>query len=191
MKISKNIVASVVVAAALSACGGGGGSAGESHGAYNVTLTADKTLLPLNTGNQQPGIGVYAPFTTTLYVKATENGFPIPGSGDDDDTFGCNVEGGLNTGSLYYLDGKDEHMVEVDDGAGGKVKVPGAYRSITLGSNSGGNSFHFHAGDTAGTATITCSVQNPQDKKSYSASITINPPGVPGVNAACGPYSGG
>jgi len=173
MKISKNIVASVVVAAALSACGGGGGSAGESHGAYNVTLTADKTLLPLNTGNVQPGIGVYAPFTTTLYVKATENGFPIPGSGDDDDTFGCNVEGGLNTGSLYYLDGDDEHMVDAPDGAGGTVKVPGSYRSITLGSNSGGNSFHFHAGDEAGTATITCSVQNPQDKKNYSTSITI------------------
>jgi len=173
MKISKNIIASVVFAAALSACGGGGGSAGESHGAYNVTLTADKTLLPLNTGNQGPGIGVYAPFTTTLYVKATENGFPIPGTGSDDDTFGCNVEGGLNTGSLYYLDGDDEHMVDVPDGAGGTVKVPGSYRSITLGSNSGGNSFHFHAGDEAGTATITCSVQNPQDQKNYSASITI------------------
>lgn len=174
MKISKTVVASVVLAAALSACGGGGGSPGETHGAYNVTLTADRTLLPLNTGNQTPGIGVYAPFTTTVYVNATENGSPIPGSGDDDDkTFGCNIEGGLNTGSLYYLDGKDEHMTEVDDGKGGKIKVPSAYRSITLGANSGGNSFHFHAGNQAGTATITCSAQNPQDKKNYSASVTI------------------
>ena len=139
-------------------------------------MTADRTQLPTNTIGAGPGIGVYAPFTTTVYVKATENGYPIPGGdSQDDDVFGCNIAGGLNVGSLYYLDGEDDHVTEVDDGTGtgGTIKVPNAYRSITLGANSGGNSFHFHAGNEAGTATITCSVQNPQDQKYYSASLTI------------------
>lgn len=154
------------VAAILSACGGGGGSPGVTHGPYVVTLTADRTQLPLNSGHQGPGIGVYSPYTTTVYVKATENGSPIPGG---DSVFGCNVDSGLDTGALYYLDGDTTHQTT---DANGKV-TQNAYRSITLGSNSGGNSFHFHAGDEAGTATITCSAQNPQDQKYYSASIVI------------------
>lgn len=170
MKILKNLVLSAAVAVLAAACGGGGGSPGETHGPYSVTLTADRVQLPVNTGHQSAGIGVYSPFTTTLYVRATENGSPIPGG---DDIFACNVDSGLATGSLYYLDGKDEHTVEVDDGKGGKIKVPGSYRSVTLPSNSGGSSFHFHAGDLAGKATITCSVQSPQDKKYYSASIDL------------------
>ena len=129
-------VLTVVCAAALSACGGGGGSGGESHAPYQISLRADKTLLPLNVSGQLPGIGAYAPFTTTLYVNALEAGRPIPGA--EKDVFSCNVNGGLDSGSLYYLDGDDEH--EDDDGR------PNSYRSITLGSNSGGNSFHFHAG---------------------------------------------
>ena len=64
-------------------------------------------------------------------------------------------------------------MVEVDDGKGGKIKVPGAYRSIVLDSNAGGNSFHFHAGNIAGTARITCAVTNPADQLVSSASVDI------------------
>lgn len=166
MTILKNLALSAVVAVLATACGGGGGSPGETHGPYSVMLTADRVQLPVNTGHQGPGIGVYSPYTTTIYVKATENGSPIPGG---DNIFGCNVDGGLNVGALYYLDGDTDH--ETTDKNGNQI--PNAYRSITLGSNSGGNSFHFHTGDTAGTATITCSAQSPQDKKYYSASIVI------------------
>ncbi|MGB7421388.1 MAG: Ig domain-containing protein [Comamonas sp.] len=185
MKISTIAVFSVACAAVLSACGGGGGSPGVSHGPYVVTMTADRTLLPTNTVNAGPGIGVYAPFTTTVYVKATENGYPIPGgTSATDKIFGCNIAGGLNVGSLYYLDGDPDHETEVDNGAGGKIKVPNAYRSITLGSNSGGNSFHFHAGNEAGTVTITCSVQSPQDQKYYSTSLTITVGAASGLPAS-------
>ena len=133
-----------MLAVALVACGGGGGSPGTTQESYSITLRADKTQLPINVANTSPGIGVYAPYSTTLYVQASIGGRPIPGGKD---IFGCNVAGGLDSGSLYYIDGDAAHEVEVDDGNGGKIKVPGAYRSITLGSNSGGNSFHFHAGE--------------------------------------------
>src|SRR5574337_243755 len=183
MRISNIGIMTAVCAAALTACGGGGGSGGESHAQYQITLRSDKVLLPLNASGQPAGIGAYAPFTTTLYVNATEAGRPIPGA--DDGTFACDVKGGLGAGSLYYLDGKKEH----EDDNGNAL----SYRSITLGANSGGNSFHFHAGTQAGDATITCSVMDPRDKKQYSASVNIkvgqataNPGRVQGYTQAPG-----
>ena len=161
----------LMLAATLAACGGGGGSPGETQESYSITLRADKTQLPVNVAGSSPGIGVYSPYTTTLYVQGNIGGRPIPGG--EDGVFGCNVAGGLDSGSLYYLDGKEEHEVEVDDGNGGKIKVPGSYRSITLGSNAGGNSFHFHAGNAAGIARITCTVTDPRDKQQKSASVEI------------------
>lgn len=166
----------LMLAAVLSACGGGGGSPGETDEHYSIVLRADKNQLPLNIAGIYPGIqgyagiGAYSPYTTTLYVEARKGNMPIPGG---EDIFGCNVAGGLDSGSLYYLDGKDEHETEVDDGNGGTVKVPIAYRNITLGSNAGGNSFHFHAGDQAGISRITCSVQDPLDNRQKSASVEI------------------
>jgi len=160
----------LVLSSALVACGGGGGSPGSSDLPYTISLRAEKTQLPINIGGALASSGAYAPYTTTLYVEAREGGRPIQGG---EEVFGCNVAGGLDSGALYYLDGKDEHMVEVDDGKGGKIKVPGAYRNIVLDANSGGNSFHFHAGSKAGTARIVCTVTNPSDKLVSSASVDI------------------
>lgn len=171
----------LALAVALSACGGGGGSAGDTQENYTITLRADKSQLPLNVAGVAPGSGAYRPYTTTLYVDARKGSLPIPGGAD---IFGCNVSGGLDSGALYYLDGKAEHETEVDDGNGGKIKVPNAYRSITLGSNSGGNSFHFHAGNQAGTARIICSVTDPRDKQQKSASVEISVGGATGKPAS-------
>lgn len=164
----------------LSACGGGGGSAGETQENYTITLRADKAELPLNVAGAMPGTGAYRPYTTTLYVDARKGNLPIPGG---EDIFGCNVAGGLDSGALYYLDGKAEHETEVDDGNGGKIKIPNAYRSITLGSNSGGNSFHFHAGNQAGIAKVTCTVTDPRDKQQKAASVSIAVGGTTGKPA--------
>lgn len=171
----------LALTAVLAACGGGGGSSGETQEAYSITVRAEKSQLPLNVAGITPGIGVYSPYTTTVYVDARKGGFPIPGG---EDIFGCNISGGLDTGALYYLDGKAEHETEVDDGNGGKVKVPTAYRSITLGSNSGGNSFHFHAGNQAGVARVVCSVTDPRDKQQKFASAYISVGGATGKPAS-------
>ncbi len=118
--------------------------------------------MPLNVAGYPPGTGANAPFTTTLYVNATEDGRPIPGG--EKDVFACDIKEGLDSGALYYLDGDEEHE---------KDGKPVSYRSITLGANSGGSSFHFHAGNQAGDVKITCSVQDPRDKKLHSASVNI------------------
>lgn len=153
----------LAIASILVACGGGGGSGGESNLQYRITLRADKTQLPLNVGGYGAGIGVNAPYTTALYVEARTGGLPIPGGVDN--IFGCNIAQDLGSGSLYYLDGDSDH--EDDDGN------PLAYRSVTLGANSGGATFHFHSGNQSGTARIVCSVTDPRDSKVYSASVDI------------------
>jgi hypothetical protein len=159
-KIFKFLTPALV--AALAACGGGGGSPGETNESYTISLRAEKTVLPLNVGGYPAGIGVYAPFTTTLYVSAQKGDAPIPGG---EDVFTCNTAYGLGSGPLYYLDGDDEH----EDESGNPI----AYRSIKLGANSGGNSFHFHAGDQAGIATIVCSVVDPRSSTPVTKSINI------------------
>ena len=158
-----NLSALLLASALLSACGGGGGSAGQTDENYKITLRAEKTTLPVNVGNYPAGIGVYSPFTTVLYVNATKGSSPIPGG---ENIFGCNTDYGLSSGPLYYLDGDSEH--EDDDGN------PLAFRSITLDANSGGASFHFHAGNQAGAATITCSVTDPRSGRVERASINIS-----------------
>lgn len=150
------------LAAVLAACGGGGGSPGETSEPYTISMKAERTTLPVNIGGYPVGIGVYAPFTTIVYVSAKKGSAPIPGG---EEIFACNTSYGLSSGPLYYLDGDDEH--EDDNGN------PSAYRNITLGSNAGGNSFHFHAGDQAGTATITCSVHDPRSNTEVSTSLNI------------------
>lgn len=158
MKKIATTLAVVSAAALMTACGGGGGSSGAVSAEYQITLRADKVRLPVNVAKTPPGVGVYRPFTTVVYVNATVGGAPIPNL-EEDSTFGCNISSGLGVGALYYLDGKEEH--------------DGAFRSITLGANTGGNSFHFHAGDEAGVARITCSVTDPRDKMQKSASVDI------------------
>ncbi|MCK6414479.1 MAG: Ig domain-containing protein [Giesbergeria sp.] len=157
-KLFKFLALSVVTAVA--ACGGGGGSSGDTNLPYTIKVTAAKPQLPINLVNERVSIGAYARYTTTLYVEAREGSAPIQGG---EDIFGCMIVQGLDSGALYYLD--DEH--EDEDGN------PAAFRSITLDANSGAASFHFHAGDKAGTARITCSVTNPADKQVSSASVDI------------------
>lgn len=165
----------------LAACGGGGGSAGDVAEHYTISVRAAKTQLPVNITGEGPGSGVYSPYTTTVYVEARKGSLPIPGGAD---IFSCNITSGLDSGVLYYLDGNEEHETEVDDGNGGKIKVPNAYRSVTLGSNAGGSSFHFHANNQAGTARITCTVTDPLDKQQKFASVDVTVGGVAGRAAS-------
>lgn len=164
----------LVLTAALSACGGGGGSSGTVSAEYQITLRAEKALLPLNVAGNPAGIGVYAPFTTTLYVQANVGGQPIA---DGKALFGCNLVQGLDSGALYYLDGDPTHQDAT-------TKAPLAYRAVTLDSNSGAASFHFHASAKAGTARVTCSVVDPRDKQQKSASVDITVGGATGQAAS-------
>ena len=63
-------IVGLAAAALLAGCGGGGGSPGDTPESYTITLTAERTSLPLNVGAYPVGIGVEYPFTTTLYVNA-------------------------------------------------------------------------------------------------------------------------
>ncbi len=156
----------------LAACGGGGGSGGESQQQYSIKLTSSKTTVPVNVGGSLPGYGNgdYYPYMSTLYIQANAGNNPIPNQ--EDGAFSCNITSGLDSGALYYLDGKDEHTVDVAMGTE-TVKVPGAYRNITLGSNAGGASFHIISHGIAGDVTVQCSVTDPRDNKIYTDRATV------------------
>lgn len=158
----KKLVLGAAVALGLSACGGGGGSPGETSQPYTIQLRADKTQLPVNLASAGPGIGADAAYTTTLYVDARQGNMPIPGGAS---AFSCAIANGLDSAVLYYLDGTD---AKDDQG------VIRPSRSIVLASNSGGASFHLHAIDKAGTATVTCTVTDPRDRRQVSASVNVN-----------------
>lgn len=169
----------VAAAVGLAACGGGEGSPGETSEQYHIALQAQKTSLPLNIGNMGPGIGAYAPYTTSLTVSAVRGrgDTPVP----EGTELSCNLVSGPDTGALYYLDG--EHDGESGGGGVQDTTVQG-YRSIVLESNAGAATFHFHAGTQAGTADITCAVTDPRDSQSYTASTRITVGGTSGLPAS-------
>ncbi len=159
----QKIIFGAMLALGLAGCGGGGGSAGETNQPYTISLRADKTQLPVNIASAGPGIGANAAYTTTMYVEARQGNMPIPGG---DGIFQCALTAGLDSSMLFYLDGTDKK----DD----KGNIM-ASRAVVLGSNSGSATFHLHADNKAGLATVTCSVTDPRDKRvvSASASVTI------------------
>ncbi|MDW8323381.1 MAG: Ig domain-containing protein [Burkholderiales bacterium] len=157
----------------LAGCGGGGGTV-DTRPTYSIQLTADRTTLPVNVARIQPNIG--GTYTATLYVKAQDNaGNPVP---NGENVFSCNIVSGLENGSLYYLDGKAEHEKEEVLGDGTTVKVPIAYRSVTLGASAGVGSFHYHTTDKAGTATIRCAYTDPNGQIRHTA-INLTVGGAP------------
>lgn len=179
---------------ALLACGGGSGGGGGGGGlpggpaapnAYKVTITADRTALPLNLDFKK-GLPDYipslsSPYATALYVQAFRERTkdPIPGGLE---VFACNVLPGIESGALYYFDGDDEHEEKVKvtiNGVEVEITVPLAFRSIVLGANAGGASFHFVSSDKAGTVTIRCSATDPVSREQAFAEITLSIGGGP------------
>lgn len=164
-------VLTAVSAAILTACGGGGGSAGQISAPYTIHLSAEKNVdgtpkvrLPLNLQRVGPNIsGVHGPFTTALYVDVRKDGQLVEAK---EDSIACNLyPSGLEIGALFYLNGEDE-----TEGEGENETIRGS-RQVALDAPSA--TFHFHALDTAGTATVRCSVQDPRDGQTREASIDI------------------
>jgi hypothetical protein len=149
----------------LAGCGGGG--AGTTTPTYSISLRADATALPLNIASVGPSIG--GRYTTTLYVEVKDaNGRPVT---VEEDAVGCSYVAGLDSGPLYYLDGDPEHETTetIDDV---EVTFPNAYRAVTLSTNAGLATFHFHASNLAGPATVRCTVTDPGNIP-RSAEVTI------------------
>jgi hypothetical protein len=115
-----------------------------------ISVTVDQERLPPNTFGAGPQIG--GPFTATIHVSAVfPDNSPINST---EEIVGMNIRSGLDSGALYYLDGDPEH--EDEEG------VPLAFRSLTLGLNSGGASGHYHNFGIPGTVVIDVSVQDPR-----------------------------
>lgn len=154
----------------LTGCGGGGGGA-STPSYWTIDVRADAQTLPINIAGEVPRIG--GRYTTTLYVEVKDSGGrPVPGG-----NVGCSYAGGLDTGALYYLDGAPDHETkETIDGV--EYTTPNAYRAVTLSTNAGLASFHFHASSVAGPATVRCTVTDAGNVV-RSDEVTIQVGGTP------------
>lgn len=163
--ISRLLTAGVIgLTGVLAGCGGGGAGSTPS---YSITVRADAAALPLNISGVGPSIG--GRYTTTLYVEVKDaDGRPAQVA---EDAVGCSYVQNLDSGPLYYLDGDPEHETTetIDDV---EVTTPNAYRAVTLSTNAGLATFHFHASNVAGPATIRCAVTDPGNVP-RSAEVTI------------------
>ena len=158
----------------------GGGFIGPNS-TVTVSITADKTTLPINILNVGPSIG--SPYTSTFYVTVRQNGaiYAAP-------NVAISVAQGLSSGALYYLDGDSTHE-QCPTGATcpPTATIPKAYRSLTFENTTGVVSAHFLASSTPGTVVLTASVQDPNTKKTISANLTIQVVGGGGVAASGAP----
>lgn len=153
----------------LTGCGGGGGASTPSY--WSIDVRADAQTLPINIAGEGPSIG--GRYTTTLYVEVKDSGGRAIAGGD----VGCSYVGGLDAGPLYYLDGDPAHETKKTiDGV--EYTTPNAYRAVTLSTNAGLATFHFHASDVAGPATIRCTVTDAGNVV-RSDEVTIQVGGAP------------
>lgn len=143
--------------------GSGGGFTGGFTGRQTISieLTADRTTLPLNI----LGASVYNNiYTNLLTVVVRQNGnLYSPPSG-----VSISVVSGLSSGSLYYLDGDEDH--EDDDGN------PQSYRRMTWDQDEtdGIVTAHFHVdGGIPGEVVLAATVIDPNTNQAVSAYLTL------------------
>ena len=135
----------------LASCGGGGGGddGGFTPERIDVTISADKTSLPVNLAAESPNPN--RPYTATITARVTKSGNPFPTTITITDS---SADAGL--GSLFNLD-------NTTDG----------FQRIVLEDTDGIGQVFFHAGTKPGTVTITASAQDPSTNETISASVKI------------------
>ena len=174
----------------LAACGGGGGDGGGIPGGpvqadhIELHISASRDSLPQNVSLVPSSIG--GPYTSDVTVEAiARNGSRYVPVNNIEDFFTCNMIQGLDSASLYYHDGDDQHYTERDvlnpDGtpvldANGdpvKNKVENAYRTVSGTSGAGAFTFHVGALNRAGTVVVRCSATDPQSGKAVAVEKVI------------------
>lgn len=162
----------VLVSLTLAACGGG------SEGVFTpqpttLHLSVAQTDLPLNIADEPARVG--GPYTTTLFVEARD-GQGVIRNIDGDETFECSLIGAsVDFATLHYLDGDDDHYEEIEDPVTGETfQVSLPFRSILLGANTGAATFHLHAGNRTGLATVRCAVTEPTSGRRMDVSTAVN-----------------
>ena len=152
----------------------GGGFIG-ANSAVTISITADKTTLPVNIFGARPSTS--NDYTSTIYVTVKKNGqiYAAP-------SVAISVAQGLSSGALYYLDGDPEHeQCPPGDTCPPTPTVPLAYRTVTFEETTGVVSAHFLASDTPGTVVLTATTQDPNTGKTISANLTLTVSAVGGA----------
>ena len=122
----------------LASCGGGGGGddGGFTPEKINVTITADKTSLPVNLSGEGPNPA--RPYTSTITARVTQSGKQLP------TTITISLSGDAALGALFNLDDPQQ-----------------GFQRIVLEETDGIGQVYFHASSTPGSSTITASAPPP------------------------------
>ncbi|MFZ1326019.1 MAG: hypothetical protein WAT67_08405 [Candidatus Contendobacter sp.] len=174
----------VALLAGWSGASVGGGFIG-ANSTVSISITADKTTLPLNIMGYGPLSALVGPYlnTVTVLVKKRDGKlFAAPG-------VTISVVSGLASGSLYYLDGDPDHETCLDNQCPPGIAVPNAYRRLAFEDTDGVVTGHFIAGNVPGTVVLTATAQDPDTGKTISASLTLNVTGGGNPNNPPGPSS--
>ena len=157
----------------------------------SLSITADKTTLPINILGSRPNPS--GPYTNTITVTVKKSDGKIFAAPN----VAITISSGLSSGALFYLDGDPEHE-QCPAGATcpPSLTEPKAFRSLTFENTTGIVTAHFHAGSSPGTVVVTATAQDPNTGKTISASLTItvtgggnpnNPPAAASVTFVMDP----
>lgn len=162
MKLFGKTLGLLLVSLVLASCGGGGGDGGaySAPESGSITLTADRTTLPLNSGNVLPFPG--SPFMATVNVtfRSANGTIEAPG-GDGEATFTIS---NANIASLSYPDDP-----ETDDINEFQLRLVSFHQIL----NNGSGSVFINSYDVAGTTTLTVSAIDPQTNVTVSKTLNV------------------
>jgi hypothetical protein len=141
----------VLLSVLLASCGGGGGGddGGFTPEKINVTVSVDRSSVPVNLSGQPPNPAL--PYTSTITAKVTQSGKPLTA-----DITIARTAGDAAQGSLFKLDDLKQ----------------GFQQLIVIGANGVGQAY-FHSNTSPGVVTITASATDPNTKQVISASVNI------------------
>jgi hypothetical protein len=123
----------VLLSVLLASCGGGGGGddGGFTPEKINVTVSVDRSSVPVNLSGQPPNPAL--PYTSTITAKVTQSGKPLTA-----DITIARTAGDAAQGSLFKLDDLKQ----------------GFQQLIVIGANGVGQAY-FHSNTSPGVVTIT------------------------------------
>ena len=161
MKVFGKTLGLLLVSLALTSCGGGGGDGGtfSQPQSGSITLTADRTSLPLNAGSTLPAIG--SPYMATVSVAfRNANGTLMAPRGD----------------ATFTVDNPNIATISIPDDPSTQDinEFTQRYASIPLTLNNGSGTVFLTSWVTAGTVTLTASAQDPETGNTVTRTLAIN-----------------
>ena len=155
MNIFGKTLGLLLASLALASCGGGGGDGGAFTGPQSgtITLSATTTTLPLNTGNELPSQHGSSQAEVTITLR--------------------HADGTLMAGSDVHLSISPVNVAAISVLNDGTATVDDLWGTYPITGTNGVATAWVNSRQTAGTAVLTASTQDPTTSRTISATLTF------------------